>query len=124
MHGSSGNAAACMQVPQSTLPLKHACLVHYTGCPMHYIGRPSAKGDSLQATQLQLQQQLRERQAQCAQLLKQLAGQTELVDAVEGEIKALRAEMAGVRQAVEQSGATGTRLMRINSVRQQKGRAA
>ena len=69
---------------------------------------------SLQATQLQLQQQLKEQQAQCAKLLKQLAGQTELVDAVEGEIKALRAEMTGVRQEVEQSGATGTMLKRIN----------
>ncbi len=75
----------------------------------------------LQTMQLQLQQQLKEQQAQCAKLLKQLAGQTELVEAVEGEIQALRAEMVGVRQTVEQSGATGTMLMRINSVRQQKG---
>ena len=84
----------------------------------------SAKGDSLQATQLQLQHQLKDQQAQCAKLLKQLAGQTELVDAVEGEIKALRAELAGVRQAVEQSGATGTMLMHSNRSRQQHGGAS
>ena len=41
------------------------------------------------------------------------------MDAVEGEIKALRAEMAVVRQAVEESGATGMMLMHINNVRQQ-----
>ena len=46
------------------------------------------------------------------------------MDAVEGEIKALRAEMAGVRQAVEQSGATGTLLMHINRARQQHGGAS
>ena len=77
----------------------------------------------LQATQLQLQQELKAQQAQCTKLLKQLAGQTELVDAVEGEIKALRAEMAGVRQAVEQSGATGTMLMRNNSARPERRRS-
>eukprot|EP00891_Asterochloris_glomerata_P004784 jgi/Astpho2/4784/fgenesh1_pg.00067_%23_229_t len=67
----------------------------------------SCQVQAAETMQLQLQQQLKEQQAQCAKLLKQLAGQTELVDAVEGEIQALRAEMVGVRHTVEQSGATG-----------------